>query len=85
VQAGLLGRPPAALAGDDLEAAPRAIGPGDDRLQQTLLADRIRQVEQLESSRLRGLWPLGCSWSWTAAARRGRKPRVGLGRLPMAE
>ena len=48
VQAGLLGRPPAALAGDDLEAAALGVGAGDDRLQQTLLADRLGELGQLD-------------------------------------
>ena len=84
VQAGLLGCPPAALAGDDLEAAAGAIGPGDDRLQQTLLADRIGQVDELEvierlarvmAARVQlveGQQPLLAV---------GGKPRVRLGRL----
>ena len=47
VHPGPLGRAPAALACDDLEAAARRIGAGDDRLHETLLADRIGQLSQL--------------------------------------
>ena len=48
MQAGALGRPPPSLAGDDLMTLPVRPRPHHQRLQQTLLADRLRQlVERL--------------------------------------
>ena len=45
---GLLGRAPSPFTRDDLKAAALTIRPGDDRLQQAFLADRIGQLDQLD-------------------------------------